>query len=270
MQTTTILASRPREIKFSLYIGATVAIIGGFVDLARGGITVSALLLTLAYCLLIPLALWFGTTSDGRLDARKDVLAETPSYGTAAIVAVGILVLYLATMAPSTAMWDTSEYIAAAYTFGLPHPPGNPFFVIIGRVFSLLPIARTVAARINVLAALCSAASAGMWFLVTEHVTRDWLPSKSMRVTAGVLGAVIGATAFTVWNQSVVNEKVYTVSLVGIAIVSWLAVRWSGDPNSRHADARLVVIAYLCGLGYANHMAGMLPALAVAIVVLVI
>ena len=70
-------------------------------------------------------------------------------------------------------MWDTSEYIAAAYTFGLPHPPGNPFFVIIGRVFSILPIAATVAARINILAAICSAVSAGMWFLITERVLRQ-------------------------------------------------------------------------------------------------
>ena len=52
-----------------------------------------------------------------------------------------VFVLYLLTLAPSTAMWDTSEYITAAYTLGLPHPPGNPLFVLIGRVFAILPIA---------------------------------------------------------------------------------------------------------------------------------
>ena len=169
-----------------------------------------------------------------------------------------MLALYLVTMAPSTAMWDTSEYIAAAYTFGLPHPPGNPFFVIIGRVFSVLPIAGTVAARVNVLAALCSAVSAGVWFLVAEHVLQGWLRARWLRLTGAALAAVIGATAFTVWNQSVVNEKVYTVSLVGIALVSWLMVRWSANPTDARADTRLVLAAYLCGLGYANHMAGML------------
>src|SRR5205823_5910405 len=73
----------------------------------------------------------------------------------------------------------------------------------------------------------------------------------------------------TVWNQSVVNEKVYTVSLVGIALVSWLAVRWSSAPEGKRADAMLAMMAYLCGLGYANHMAGMLPAPAIALAVLV-
>ena len=64
------------------------------------------------------------------------------------------------------------------------------------------------------------------------------------------------------------NEKVYTVSLAGIALVSWLAVRWSDRTDGPRADRALVMIAYLCGLGYANHMAGMLPAPAIAAVVL--
>src|SRR5216110_3815277 len=147
-----------------------------------------------------------------------------PSYLAAAVVSLLVLVLYLVTLAPSTAMWDTSEYIAAAYTLGLPHPPGNPLFVILGRVFSILPIASSVAVRINILAAICSAVSAGMWFLVTERVLVGWFPKRWQRILGGALAALIGATAFTVWNQSVVNEKVYTVSLAGIAVIAWLTV----------------------------------------------
>jgi hypothetical protein len=167
-------------------------------------------------------------------------------------------------------MWDTSEYIAAAYTLGLPHPPGNPLFVLIGRVFSIIPLfGPNVATRINILAALCSAVSAGMWFLITERVLVGWFPQRWQRVTGGAIAAIIGATAFTVWNQSVVNEKVYTVSLVGIAIISWLMIRWSDEPDGRKADRILVLVAYILGLGYANHMGGMLaaPAAAVAVVV---
>ncbi len=190
-----------------------------------------------------------------------------PSYGAAAIASVLVFVLYLATLAPSTAMWDTSEYIAAAYTLGLPHPPGNPFFVLLGRFFAILPIAPNVAMRINILAALCSAGAAGMWFLITERVLVGWLPERWQRIVGGSLAALIGATAFTVWAQSVVNEKVYTVSLLGLALVSWLTVRWCDDPDGPKADRLLVLIAYLTGLGYANHMAGFLavPAVAAAV-----
>ena len=202
------------------------------------------------------------TSSITELDYR-------PSYRAALAVTLVTLVLYLITLAPSTAMWDTSEYIAAAYTLGLPHPPGNPLFVIIGRVFSILPIAGTVAVRINILAAICSAVSAGMWFLVTERILVGWFAERWQRILGGALAALIGATAFTVWNQSVVNEKVYTVSLVGLAIISWLMIRWSDDPDGRKADRILVLVAYLCGLGYANHMAGMLAAPAVGLAVLI-
>jgi hypothetical protein len=193
-----------------------------------------------------------------------------PSYLAAAIVSFAVFVLYVLTLAPTTAMWDTSEYITAAYTLGLPHPPGNPLFVLIGRVFAVLPIAPTVAVRINLLAAVCSAASAGMWFLITERVLVSWFAERWQRIVGGALAAIIGATAFTVWNQSVVNEKVYTVSLLGIAIISWLMVRWADAPDGRKSDRILVLVAYLLGLGYANHMGGMLAAPAVAAAVLII
>ena len=202
--------------------------------------------------------------------APANDLDYRPSYLAAGIVTLAVFLLYVVTLAPSTAMWDTSEYIAAAYTLGLPHPPGNPLFVLIGRVFSIIPLfGPNVATRINVLAAMCSAVSAGMWFLVTERVLVGWFPQRWQRITGGALAAIIGATAFTVWNQSVVNEKVYTVSLVGIAIISWLMIRWSDEPDGRKADRILVLVAYVLGLGYANHMGGMLaaPAAAVAVVV---
>src|ERR1041385_4557210 len=159
-----------------------------------------------------------------------------PSYLAAAIVSVAVLILYLVTLAPNTAMWDTSEYITAAYTLGLPHPPGNPLFVLIGRVFAILPIAPNVAMRINILAAVCSAGSAAMWFLITERVLVGWLPLRWQRITGASVATLLGATAFTVWNQSVVNEKVYTVSLFGIAVISWLMIRWCDDPDGRKAD----------------------------------
>jgi len=192
-----------------------------------------------------------------------------PSYLAAAITGLVVLLLYLVTLAPSTSMWDTSEYIAATYVLGLPHPPGNPLFVLIGRVFAILPVAPTVAMRINVLAALSSAVSAAMWFLVTERVLVGWFSRRWLRIAGGALAALVGATAFTVWNQSVVNEKVYTVSLVGLAVICWLTVRWCDDPDGPVADRLLVLVAYLLGLGYANHMAGMLAAPAVGFAVLV-
>ncbi len=164
-------------------------------------------------------------------NAPSSDLDSRPSYLAAGIAFVGVFLLYLVTLSPDTAMWDTSEYIAAAYTLGIPHPPGNPFFVLIGRVFSVLPIAPTVAMRINLLAAISSATAAAMWFLITERVLVGWFEKRWQRIVGGALAVLIGSTAFTVWAQSVVNEKVYTISLAGLAITAWLTVRWCDDPD---------------------------------------
>ena len=192
-----------------------------------------------------------------------------PSYLAATIAAGMTFLLFLITLSPETAMWDTSEYITAAYTLGLPHPPGNPLFVLIGRVFTILPIAPSIAMRINLLAAISSAVSAGMWFLITERVLVGWFEERWQRIVGGSLAALIGATAFTVWSQSVVNEKVYTVALAGLAISAWLTVRWCDEPEGRKADRILVLLAFIAGLGYANHMAGMLSIPAIGIAVLI-
>jgi hypothetical protein len=192
-----------------------------------------------------------------------------PSYLAATIAAGLVFALYIITLSPETAMWDTSEYIAAAYTLGIPHPPGNPMFVLIGRVFTLLPIAPSIAMRVNILAALSSAVAAGMWFLITERVLVGWFNERWQRVMGGSLAALIGSTAFTVWAQSVVNEKVYTVSLCGLAIASWLIARWCDEPDGDKADKTLVLIAYTIGLGYGVHMAGLLVAPAVGLAILI-
>lgn len=191
-----------------------------------------------------------------------------PSYAAAGVAAALVFVLYATTLLPSTAMWDTSEYIAAAYVLGTPHPPGNPFFVLLGRVFAILPIAPTVAQRINLMAALTSALSSGIWFLVTERVLVGWIPARWQRVIGAAVAVLVGAAAFTVWNQSVVNEKVYTVSLLFFAVVAWLVVRWCDEPDAPKAERLIILSAFLIGLGYANHPAGFLvgPAVAVAII----
>ena len=218
----------------------------------------SAILLATGFLVAIPWALLTGSRAPD----------DPPPYREAIVAGAAVVALYLLTLSPSTAMWDASEYIAAAYTFGLPHPPGNPLFIIVGRVFSILPVAPNVAMRVNVLAAVSSAVAAAVWYLVARRVAeRSGLGTASSRIAAAV-STLIGATAFTVWNQSVVNEKVYTVSLAGIAVVSWLMLRWSDQPDGPRADRLLLLVAYLLGLGYSNHMAGMLPLPAVALVVM--
>ncbi|GLC26547.1 glycosyltransferase family 117 protein [Roseisolibacter agri] len=260
----------------ALAAAGLLAVLAGYVDLWRGGVSLAAVLLVLGYCALLPAALWASRARGEPVPGR-----ERPPYGIAALVGLAVLALYVATLAPTTAMWDASEYIAVAKVLGLPHPPGNPLFVLLAHVAGLVPIPVSYAARINLLAAAASAASAALWFLCTERALRSPLAARVPRLAAAAAGSLLGATAFTVWNQSVVNEKVYTVSLLGLALTSWLVLRWldaqdavdAATPQARpsatsRGDRLLVVMAWVAGLGYAVHPAGFLTGPAVAAAVL--
>jgi len=202
-----------------------------------------------------------------RQTAKNDYASE-PSYIAAASAAALVLTLYLLTLSPTVAMWDTGEYMAAVKVLGIPHPPGNPFFMLLGHAFASLPIPVSYAAKINILAALASAISAGFWFLITERIVAGWIDDRWQRRVIAAIATLLGATAFTVWNQSVVNEKVYTVSLLFLTLTTWLVLRWMENPDAKRADRLLVLAAFLIGLGYANHPAGFLalPAAGLAIV----
>src|SRR5438270_4250565 len=200
--------------------------------------------------------------------SSADALPEAPPYLWAGFVALGALILYGVTLAPTTQFWDTSEYIAAAYSLGIPHPPGNPLFTIIAHVWGLLPLAAGYATRINLLAAVTSAVAAGCWFLVGERWMRAWVPAMWPRRLAALAGAICSATAFTVWNQSVVNEKVYTLSLLSVALVLWLIVRWDDQPPGEAHDHHLLLIVYLLALTATNHMMGVLVGPVVVILLL--
>jgi hypothetical protein len=190
---------------------------------------------------------------------RFDENGYKPSYIPAAIAAALVFVLYLLTLAPTVAMWDTGEYMAAVKVLGIPHPPGNPFFMLLGHAFASLPIPVSYGARINIMAALASAVSAGFWFLITERIVARWIAARWQRLVVASLATLIGATAFTVWNQSVVNEKVYTISLLFFTITSWIIIEWIEDPDSPGADRLIILVCFLLGLGYSNHPAGFLP-----------
>ena len=132
----------------------------------------------------------------------------------------------------------------------------------------MMPLAADYAKRINIFAAFCSAASAGIWFLVAERWLRNIVADRLPRLLATFAGIFAGATAWTVWNQSVVNEKVYTVSLLSIAIVAWFAVRWADDAPGPRRDRWLLAAIYIIALTSTNHTMGVLGAPILAVYVL--
>ena len=191
-----------------------------------------------------------------------------PPYAWAMLMMAVVLAIYLATLAPTTAFWDTSEYIASAYVLGIPHPPGNPLFNVMAHVFGALPLGSSYAVRINLFAAVTSGLSAALLFLVAERWLRSIVPIRWARLACAAAGTLVGALAWTVWNQSTVNEKVYTLSLLSVSLSLWLIVRWGDLPSGPARDRVLILIAYVIALSSTNHMMGVLVAPTIAVYVL--
>jgi hypothetical protein len=202
-------------------------------------------------------------------------------YGTAFAAGAGVFALYAITLAPSTAFWDASEYIATAHILGIPHPPGNPLFVLMARAWELLlaPTGLSVAVRVNLFSALMTAGASVFWFLVVYRILSFFTPDELVRRAGAATGVLLSATAFTVWNHSNVNEKVYTVSLFTIALLSWLAFLWRDHVEehrgltpvkSWHDDNALVLMVFVLALSVGNHLMAFLAAPALLVLLLMV
>jgi hypothetical protein len=197
---------------------------------------------------------------------------DRPPYLWALGVGLLVFALYAVTLAPTTQFWDTSEYIATAHILGIPHPPGNPLFVLLARTWDILlsPLHLSTAVRINLFSAFMSASAHSLWFLVVHHVLRHFGDKRSFRLAGAFVAVLLSATAFTVWNQSNVNEKVYTVSLATIALLSWLLFRWEEKLGQGKDDNLIILMVFILALSVGNHLMAFLAAPAILVFVLVV
>ena len=113
-------------------------------------------------------------------------------YSAGALSAL-VFAVYRITLSPATSMWDAGEYIATAKSMGIPHPPGNPMYTLIAHAFGLIPLSASYDIRINTLAALASAITAGFWFLVAERVLREKIEGTAARIMAAAGASLFGA-----------------------------------------------------------------------------
>jgi hypothetical protein len=205
-----------------------------------------------------------------------------PPYLHALAAGLAVFALYAITLGPTTWFWDTSEYIATAHIMGIPHPPGNPLFVVLARAWEVLlaPFGLSIPVKINSFSAFMTAGTMFFWYLVVHRVLTAFTERDGVRHAGAAASVLISATAYTVWSQATVNEKVYTVSLFTIAAMTWIAFLWRDAVESHrvagarpkrgkqwHDDNALVLIAFILALSVGNHLMAFLiaPALAVFI-----
>ena len=208
---------------------------------------------------------------------------------TAGFVFAWALALYVSTMAPTVSFWDPGERIASAFKLQVMHPPGAPFYLLLGRLFSMLaPSQETVALAVNTISVLASAGTVMLTHLIVVHLVRRWQPDRDevstgqyvIALVSGVVGALTYAASDSFWFNAGIAE-VYALSTFFTALVVWLVLRWSRA--ARHEEAQLkgteshlfqlnanrylVLIAALFGMAIGVHLLSLLAFFFVGLIV---
>ena len=181
---------------------------------------------------------------------------------TAAAVSLVAFAIYLRTLLPSTAFWDTAEAQTVPYTLSIFHPTGFPTYTLVGWLWSQLPLGE-VAWRMNLLSAVCVALSAGLVALIVGQ-----LAPERHRWTVAASAAVAGlafAFASEPWRNAL-RADVHALHLLLVTLLVWLLVSWRSarQVGARRADGWLAAAALVFGLGMGNHPLIGLTAFAVA------
>lgn len=167
-----------------------------------------------------------------------------------------LLGIYLSTAAPDLTFWDAAEFMTAAHTLGIPHPPGTPLWVIIAKVASKLFASAAPPRAVTLLSVWAAAVSGGM---------AAWMLTRWIGARGAVVAAVMGGAMYSVWNNATETEVYAVAMLVSVAMLA--AGEYAGRHDTAHAQrlrARALV-AFLAGLAVPLHLS-VLVALPAAVV----
>lgn len=176
--------------------------------------------------------------------------------------------IYFITTAPTIVFWDVGEFLACSVSFGVPHPPGTPLYVVLGRFMTLLPLplapiyrlltgsvpVNTVL-KITMVSMTTGALTAGFIYLIVFEVIDLWETnfSEIFAHLAGMFGGFIGAFARTVWMNSIEAET-YTPSIFVVAFMVWVTLKWYKNREYRDSIRYLLFAIYILILSSGIHL----------------
>ena len=194
-------------------------------------------------------------------------------------------IVYLLTIESTVSLWDCGEYITAAYKLEVGHPPGAPFFMLLGRLFSFFVSTENVALMINAMSGLSSSFTIlFMYWSITMLAKKIAFQSNGRTLTKGQIIAIqasafIGGLAYTFSESfwfSAVEGEVYAMSSLFTAVIFWAILKWDEESDAvkfgelvhhKSATRWLILIMFLFGLAIGVHLLGLLVIPAIAYVI---
>lgn len=188
-------------------------------------------------------------------------------------------VTYCSTIEPTASFWDCGEYIACSYKLEVGHPPGAPFFLLLGRFFALLggDDPSRAAMMINIMSALSSSFTILFLFWTVTRLGIRVMGNSVAALTKSqqwaILGAgIVGGLAYTFSDSfwfSAVEGEVYAMSSFFTAVVFWAILKWDEEDSVNPSGALrwLVLISFLVGISIGVHLLNLLVIPAIGFVV---
>jgi len=193
------------------------------------------------------------------------------------IVTLIACTVYVMTTEATGSFWDCGEFISSAYKLQIPHPPGAPMFVLLGRLFIILfgdnPL--TAAKAVNTMSALASGFTILFLFWTITHFAKRIVVKASGAEPTGfqiiaIMGAgIVGALAYTFSDSfwySAVEGEVYALSSFFTALVFWAILKWEHKADEPGADKWIIFIFYMMGISIGVHLLNILTIPAIVMV----
>jgi len=177
-----------------------------------------------------------------KFPGRRSILLFLPAL----ISGIG----YFLTMSPGVVGFDSAELITGAYSLGIVHPTGYPLYLLIAKVFTLIPV-RSIAYRVNLVSVFFGA--------IAVYLTARWIFSFTKSMLSTWVGAFSLAVGYGMWSMATVAE-VYTLQVSLILALLLVIRQWL----VRGEDRWLYLMAFTFGLSMTNHVTSalFLPSLA--------
>ncbi|MCK5759961.1 MAG: DUF2723 domain-containing protein, partial [Candidatus Delongbacteria bacterium] len=172
-------------------------------------------------------------------------------------------IIYLITVAPTTSFWDCGEFITTSYIMGIPHPPGAPFYLMLGRIFSMIPIVGDIGLRVNLISVLASSFTVLLLFLTSVRLIKNWRGAPKdiydyfIIHGSSVIGALTFAFTYTFWFNAV-EAEVYALSMFFTAMIIWLSLVWTEKHHEEDSAKYILLLMLLVGLGTGVHLLNIL------------
>jgi len=205
-------------------------------------------------------------------------------YVIGLLVLLGIFLIYLKTLTPDIGFHDSGDMIPASFHLGICHPPGYPFYCLLGKLWmTLMPIGN-IAYRMNILSALCAALACMMVYFIILKVGAGLVPARVRIVNQGtgqtqglslhqlsslipaIVGVLMLAFAVTFWEQAVVAEK-YTLNALFATLLIFILLKWAEVMNkmnltkmekpeirNQRPEHLLYLFTFTLGLSFTHHM----------------